>query len=68
MPPKDLASADAQNDHIRNLQQKVERTLAQYPDANPENVMHTLLLLNEDPWQRLKRSLIRGRRGHLLSQ
>lgn len=47
--------------HVRLLQQQLDRTMAQYPEANRENVWHTLLLLEEDPWQRLNRSLKRGR-------
>jgi transcriptional regulator with XRE-family HTH domain len=43
------------------LLRKLERVLAQYPEANRENVRHTLLLLEEPPVDRLERGLSRGR-------
>ena len=48
-------------DGVTRLRKKVDAVLAQYPEVNPDNVRHTLILLDENPWQRLKRSLTRGR-------
>jgi hypothetical protein len=38
----------------------VEAVLAERPEADPDNVRHTLILLEEPPLERLRRSLIRG--------
>jgi len=43
----------------------VEQVLAAHPDADPDNVRHTLILLEEPPLERLQRSLIRGRTAAL---
>jgi hypothetical protein len=45
----------------RRLSAKVEKVLAAHPDADPDNVRHTLILLEQPPLERLRRSLIRGR-------
>jgi hypothetical protein len=46
----------------RQLAAQVEFVLRLNPNANPENVRHTLILLELPPFERLQRSLIRGRR------
>jgi hypothetical protein len=43
------------------LSARVESVLAAHPDADPDNVRHTLILLEQPPLERLQRSLIRGR-------
>ena len=43
------------------LRTSVQQVLAKYPNADPDNVRHTLILLELPPLERLKRSLIRGR-------
>jgi hypothetical protein len=45
----------------RRLSQRVERILAAHPQADRDNVRHTLVLLEQPPLERLQRSLIRGR-------
>ena len=45
----------------RSLDARVGKVLAAHPDADPENVRHTLILLELPPLERLQRSLIRGR-------
>lgn len=45
------------------LTESVQAVLAQHPQADPDNVRHTLILLEEAPLERLRRSLIRGRSG-----
>jgi hypothetical protein len=45
----------------RRLSTRVEKVLAAHPDADPDNVRHTLILLEMPPVERLQRSLIRGR-------
>jgi hypothetical protein len=45
----------------RRLSTRVEKILAAHPDADRDNVRHTLILLEQSPLERLQRSLIRGR-------
>lgn len=43
------------------LSKRVAEVLAAHPNADPDNVRHTLILLEMPPVERLQRSLIRGR-------
>lgn len=43
------------------LMQSVRAVLAARPEADPDNVRHTLILLEQLPLERLRRSLTRGR-------
>jgi hypothetical protein len=43
------------------LSVRVGKVLAAHPHADPDNVRHTLILLEQPPLERLQRSLIRGR-------
>jgi hypothetical protein len=45
----------------RRLTARVEKVLAAHPEADRDNVRHTLILLEQPPLERLQRSLIRGR-------
>lgn len=45
----------------RRLTLRVGKVLAAHPHADPDNVRHTLILLEQPPLDRLQRSLIRGR-------
>jgi hypothetical protein len=45
----------------RRLSMRVKKIVAARPGADPENVRHTLILLEQPPLERLQRSLIRGR-------
>jgi hypothetical protein len=45
----------------RRLTLRVQKVLAAHPHADPDNVRHTLILLEQPPLERLQRSLIRGR-------
>jgi hypothetical protein len=45
----------------RRLAAQVQDILAAHPSADPDNVRHTLILLEQPPLERLQRSLIRGR-------
>jgi len=44
----------------RRIQRQTAQVMVQYPEADPEDVRHTLILLSEPPWERLTRGLIRG--------
>jgi hypothetical protein len=50
----------------RRLSQRVEKVLAAHPDADRDNVRHTLILLEQPPLERLQRSLLRGRATSIL--
>lgn len=43
------------------LMKSVRAVLAVRPEADPDNVRHTLILLEQPPLERLRRSLTRGR-------
>ncbi|HEY5296683.1 MAG TPA: hypothetical protein VIK59_02040 [Verrucomicrobiae bacterium] len=45
----------------RRLSARVGKILAAHPDADRDNIRHTLILLEQPPFERLQRSLIRGR-------
>ena len=45
----------------RRLCTRMDEILAANPSADPENVRHTLILLEQPPLERLQKSLIRGR-------
>lgn len=47
------------------LLRRAQRVVARNPSASFENVWHTLVLLEEPPIDRLRRSLLRGRAGDL---
>lgn len=53
-------------DWARRLAARVEAVLAAHPHADPDNVRHTLILLEQPPLERLQRSLIRGRAAAIL--
>ncbi len=45
----------------QDLMDSVRAVLAVRPEADPDNVRHTLILLQQPPLERLRRSLTRGR-------
>jgi hypothetical protein len=45
----------------RQLMASVRAVLAARPEADPDNVRHTLILLAHPPLERLRKSLTRGR-------
>lgn len=53
-------AAEARRWAVR-LSALVKKVLAAHPEADPDNVRHTLILLEQPPLERLQRSLIRGR-------
>jgi hypothetical protein len=50
----------------RRLTMRVGKVLAAHPHSDPDNVRHTLILLEQPPLERLQRSLIRGRATAIL--
>jgi hypothetical protein len=49
----------------QRLSRRVQGVLKAHPEADPDNVRHTLILLELPPLERLRRGLIRGRRQRL---
>ena len=45
----------------RRLSLRVKKIVAAHPDADYDNIRHTLILLKQPALDRLQRSLIRGR-------
>jgi hypothetical protein len=45
----------------QRLSAQVDEIIAVHPEADPDNIRHTLILLEQPPLKRLQRSLIRGR-------
>ena len=45
----------------QRLMESVRTVLAERPEADPDNVRHTLILLEQPPLERLRKSLTRGR-------
>ena len=60
-PDEILREVSAEELKVRLLQEKLEEILARDPSINRDNAWHTLLLLQEEPIERLERSLCRGR-------
>jgi hypothetical protein len=54
-----MTEAEA-TDWGRRLAREVRATCEKYPDADPDNIRHTLILLEKSPEERLARSLLRG--------
>jgi len=46
---------------MKAIASTAERISKRHPGADPENIRHTLILLNEKPIERLRRALRRGR-------
>lgn len=45
----------------RALAADVSKVVARFPEVDPDNVRHTLILLQQPPIERLRRSLLRAR-------
>ena len=56
-----LEDANTPVARLKFLAAEAERISKRYPGTDPENIRHTLLLLNEKPVERLRRALRRGR-------
>ena len=56
-----MPETDRQVKRIGELRKRLDYILSIHPQADRENVWHTLLLLDEEPIERLRRSLRRGR-------
>jgi transcriptional regulator with XRE-family HTH domain len=61
-PSSFMDEASLEADRFASLLEELERVLNRHKQADRENVRHTLLLLQEEPIERLRRSLTRGQR------
>lgn len=61
-PDTFISTQRAPERRVHELYRDCDAILAQHPEADRQNVFHTLVLLDEPPIQRLQRSLQRGRR------
>jgi hypothetical protein len=66
MPPRRRTTQTTAQRWARRLTAQVQRVLAAHPEADPDNVRHTLILLELPPLERLQRSLIRARTTAIL--
>ncbi|MFC1452095.1 helix-turn-helix domain-containing protein [Verrucomicrobiota bacterium] len=61
-PSKFLREGPPIEEDARELLAEVDRIMAQHPSVARDDVRHTLLLMREQPIDRLRRALRRGRR------
>jgi len=59
-PSSFMDEASLKADRFTSLLAELERVLSRHKRADRDNVRHTLLLLQEEPIERLRRSLTRG--------
>jgi len=45
---------------VKQRRKRMTQVLSQYPTVDPENVWHTLILLEQPPWDRLNQGLLRA--------
>jgi hypothetical protein len=61
VPPGKILEEGATRDKLAcQLADNVAMVMREHPDSDPDNVRHTLLLLQEQPLDRLRRALTRG--------
>jgi transcriptional regulator with XRE-family HTH domain len=65
-PSSFLEEIDPEVERIQDAAWMTDKIMRRQPFLDRENVRHTLLLLQEAPIQRLRRSLIRGRKIDIL--
>lgn len=56
-----LDDVPTRRQRVQKLRATVGRISRKHPDTDPDNVRHTLLLLDDRPIERLRRALRRGR-------
>jgi hypothetical protein len=56
-----LEETDTPVARMRSIAAEAARIAERYPEVDPDNVRHALILLNEKPVERLRRALRRGR-------
>jgi len=63
VPPGDLLFDEQQliNERLQ-LEREADRIVARNKKANRQDILHTLLLLKQEPIERLNRALLRGRK------
>lgn len=61
-PSAFLAAESSPGEKSRELVARVEQIVRRHPEADPDNIRHTLLLLREEPADRLKRAILRAQK------
>lgn len=61
-PAKLLEEKDPEVAHHEHRISRLNAIMKKYPDADRDQVWHTLVALDEDPWTRLDRGLLRGQK------
>ncbi len=56
---------ESEEERIRNIGLFTDAIVAHRPNLDRDDIRHTLLLLEEEPIERLRRALIRGRKNNL---
>jgi transcriptional regulator with XRE-family HTH domain len=64
-PSAFLDEVDPEEEKIRQIVKLTEEIVSRHSGVDRDNVRHTLLLLYEKPFERLKRGLLRGRKFNL---
>mgnify|MGYP001564467091 CR=1 FL=1 len=60
-----IEEEDARVAGARVMAGKIDRIVAKHPDVDRDNVRHMLLLLQEQPIERLRRALIRAQKSDI---
>lgn len=60
-----LEEVNPEEEKIKKIAVMADKIMADFPELDRENVRHTLLLLHEEPIERLRRGLIRGQKFNL---
>ncbi len=60
-----LEEGNAEVKRIRDIAALTDKIMVLHPEADRDNIRHTLLLLREPPIERLKRGILRASQTHL---
>lgn len=66
-PSAFLEEVHPEEEKIIEMAALTDKILADHPELDRENVRHTLLLLKEEPIERLRRGLVRGQKINIFS-
>jgi transcriptional regulator with XRE-family HTH domain len=66
-PSAFLEEVHTEGEKIIKIAALTDKIIADHPELDRENVRHTLLLLQEEPVERLRRGLIRGQKINIFS-
>lgn len=61
-----LEESNSEEEKMKRILDLTDKIAVSLPELDRENVRHTLILLQEEPIERLRRSLIRGQKLNIL--